>query len=94
MTTKWAIWWLFRTDWDATTFLNRLLIRYVGRGYVRAPHRWTWRVEWVPADKWIGIFHRTTYNPATVRQDVYICVIPCFPLHISRFVWVRKETAT
>lgn len=87
-------WWLNRTAWNATRWPNRLLLRWLGRSYRCTPSAWHWKVERVPADLWIGMFHRTTHHPNTIRHDIWICLVPCFPLHISRFVWLRKSEST
>jgi hypothetical protein len=33
-------------------------------------------LEWKAADKWIGVFHTDT--------DVWVCVLPCLPIHYRR----------
>ena len=45
--------------------------------------RFWMRMEFVPRDAWIGVFSR---NHRQIKYDIWICLIPCFPLHIS---WLR-----
>lgn len=55
------------------------------------------RIEFVPQDIWIGVYWRkhmfTPRNPSMPPHiDVYICLLPCFPLHMRivdyrNFVW-------
>jgi hypothetical protein len=49
------------------------------------------RIEFVPNDLWIGVYWRRRYH----QTDIYICLIPCFPLHliIDNFTfrdWMRR----
>lgn len=45
-----------------------------------------------PRDLWIGIYwdrKRFIYRPTSktiTTTDVYVCVVPCFPIHLS---WTR-----
>jgi hypothetical protein len=53
------------------------------------------RLEFVPADCWVGVYWRRKTEPAgygTVRTpgtmsrlDVWVCVVPCLPLHLTFF---------
>lgn len=48
----------------------------------------TARFEWKLPDLWIGAFWKTTYanlNSGLIatQTDVWICVLPCVPLHIT-----------
>ncbi len=36
------------------------------------------KLKFEPRDLWIGVY----WDRSPVRLDVYICVVPCFPLHI------------
>jgi hypothetical protein len=53
------------------------------------------RLEFKLADMWIGVFWKrspfwlNTGLPRHIRTDVWVCVLPCFPLHIW---WDKKET--
>lgn len=38
-----------------------------------------WGFEFKKEDLWVGLFWKTTGNCA----DIWICFVPCFPLHIS-----------
>ena len=46
------------------------------------------RLEFEPRDIWIGVYwtdtvHYPANGPLTKTFDVYICILPCFPLHIE-----------
>jgi hypothetical protein len=46
------------------------------------------RFEWKLSDMWIGVFwkpgHVTTHaGPVRIWTDVWICVIPCVPFHMT-----------
>lgn len=42
--------------------------------------RWSVRLEWKPQDLWIGVF----WKKETLYVDVWVCVLPCLPIHIWR----------
>lgn len=51
------------------------------------------QLEWKPQDLWIGIFWRR--DPYAVEQplafrryDIWLCLLPCLPLH---FTWYRER---
>lgn len=47
------------------------------------------RIEWKPQDLWIGVFwERHVYQFCSII-DVWICFVPCIPLHISR--WYQND---
>jgi hypothetical protein len=35
--------------------------------------------QWEPRDLWVGLFWRRT----AIALHLYVCVLPCVPLHIS-----------
>ena len=41
------------------------------------------RLEFKLPDLWIGLFWKTTHHGILQAIDVWICVIPCFPLHLT-----------
>ena len=44
------------------------------------------RIEFKLEDFWIGAFWRTSWAEgavATVQYDLWICLIPCLPLHLT-----------
>ena len=49
-------------------------------------HTLTWRIEWKVADCWVGAFWKRSpgWLSQTDRLDIWICVIPCLPLHLTR----------
>lgn len=57
--------------------------------------RWKLRVEWKPADCWVGLFWKRSrygYHPAGTgvfihKTDVWLCVLPMLPVHLS--TWKR-----
>lgn len=40
---------------------------------------WNAQIEWKLADLWVGLFWKRTGNCI----DLWICVLPCVPLHVS-----------
>jgi len=51
-------------------------------------NRWHIRFEWKLPDLWIGAFWKTTMaqlpdGPKPIATDVWICFLPCVPLHIT-----------
>lgn len=42
--------------------------------------RWHGCVHWEPRDAWVGCF--VTWDAGAVH--VYVCLLPCLPLHIVR----------
>lgn len=47
-----------------------------------------WRFEWKPEDMWIGLFWKKSTFLDLAVWHLWICFVPCFPLHIS---WVEQE---
>lgn len=54
-----------------------------------AERTWAVHIERKVEDCWIGVFwrrqpmrHGITWG---YRLDVWICIVPCFPIHIMRF---------
>lgn len=47
----------------------------------RATAGWIWRLEYKPADKWIG-----WYDPAPKHgiREVWVVILPKFPIHLWR----------
>jgi hypothetical protein len=43
--------------------------------------RFRWRIEFKLADFWVGLFWRRSLYEV---EDVWLCVIPCFPVHFER----------
>lgn len=56
------------------------------------PLRWmtTVAVEWKPQDAWIGCFWKRTEFATFHSIDVWICFVPCIPIHIWRH-WRPKS---
>ena len=63
------------------------------------------RIEFQPRNCWIGVFPRRTvehrlhrpregrpFIASRPRLDVWICVLPCLPLHITRFGEETRES--
>lgn len=50
------------------------------------------RLEYKAQDIWIGVFWKNTafingsYGGSYKRVDVWVCIVPCFPLHLR---WER-----
>lgn len=38
------------------------------------------RIEWKLQDLWVGVYWKDTPE----QLDIWICLIPCLPLHITR----------
>ena len=58
--------------WDAVIYMQITRIRF----------------EWEPADMWIGVFWKhanadTDCGSILQWLDVWICLLPCVPLHIT-----------
>ncbi len=45
-------------------------------------------VEWKPQDLWIGAFWKRTRFDGFSGYSLWLCVLPCIPLHIW---WYRKD---
>lgn len=48
------------------------------------------KVEYKLQDMWIGLFWKTEYcktdgGDKPFVTDIWICLIPCFPIHIAKF---------
>ena len=58
--------------------------------YVKGPY-------WEPRDLWLGVFWNQEWlssrfnQPKFRRTNVYVCVVPCFPV---RLIWARLPRAT
>lgn len=49
------------------------------------------RLEWKPADCWVGGFARTVVYADQIRTDLWLCLLPMVPLHVT---WVRRQRVT
>jgi len=47
-------------------------------------HGWTIGVEFKLQDMWIGVYWKRTGS----YTDVWVCLVPCFPIHITWW-WSR-----
>lgn len=52
-------------------------------------NRWTVRLEWKVEDAWVGVFwrrslHHRSQHMADHVLDVWVCIVPCVPIHITR----------
>jgi hypothetical protein len=55
---------------------------------------WTIRVEFVLRDFWVGAYWKRVLivSGPVWRFDLYVCLIPCFPIHFrSQWPAARKE---
>lgn len=50
-------------------------------------NEWLIRFEFKLADMWVGAFWRKEANYWVTVYDVWVCLIPCVPLHIT----LRKD---
>jgi hypothetical protein len=48
--------------------------------------KWRVRLEWKPPDCWIGVFWKRSTGPFGDFLDVWVCLVPMIPIHISRGV--------
>lgn len=61
MLTALAVKVLYReVDREQHSRLYGWAIWYLGRGFLRAPHRFQWQFEWKKEDAWIGAFWRSS----------------------------------
>ncbi len=49
------------------------------------------RIEYEPRDLWIGVFYKRTYldHGWGHWMDMWICIVPMFPIHITYYVSYR-----
>lgn len=52
------------------------------------PSHWRVRLEWKPADCWVGVFWKS--HPWNTRLDVWVCVVPMVPIHL---IWLAQGSA-
>lgn len=45
----------------------------------RAPH-----IEFNPHDLWVGVYWEWEDKPLGDLLSVYLCIVPCFPLSVTR----------
>lgn len=38
------------------------------------------RIKFEPRDLWVGVYWDRRHHPPEL--DVYVCLVPCFPLHV------------
>jgi hypothetical protein len=57
---------------------------------------WFITLEWKPQDLWIGIYFTKKFPDKTEKYEyrfhLWICIIPCIPIHITCWVQNKKET--
>jgi|ERR671922_3001767 hypothetical protein len=61
----------------------------------------TWiALECHPADCWVGVFwerrrtpYRTEQGMVTAELHVWVCLVPCFPLHVIQTTALRRMPA-
>lgn len=49
--------------------------------------KWFIRFEFKIEDFWIGAFWKRTGGMGMEYVDIWICLIPCVPLHLTRARW-------
>jgi hypothetical protein len=59
---------------------NKVLLRLSTFG-------WRLQLEWKLEDMWFGLFWKNTHE----RIDIWLCLIPCFPLHYASPVSETEE---
>lgn len=57
--------------------------------------------EWEPRDLWVGAFwkkddfgpayHCSSLTKLEQRYDLWVCLVPCLPLHVTWFRFVRWD---
>ena len=62
------------------------MLRRMGYCYLFGIERFAWdlSLEFKPADLWVGIFWKWsgTWRKPKDRLDLWICLVPCLPIHL------------
>jgi hypothetical protein len=53
--------------------------------------RWFARFEFKLEDFWIGAFWKWSGGMGMEYLDIWICLLPCVPLHLTRMRWSIGE---
>lgn len=48
----------------------------------------SWSIEWKPQDLWVGAFWRKTKFDRHTGYDIWVCLIPCLPIHVW---WYQRD---
>lgn len=48
-----------------------------------------WRLELKWQDAWVGAFWKAADNPILSQTEIWVCVIPCLPIHLKAWRWTR-----
>lgn len=49
--------------------------------------RWHIEIKWEPRDLWVGVY----WTRATLSFHVYVCLLPCVPIHLWRMTSPNPE---
>jgi hypothetical protein len=47
-------------------------------------YRWSWCLEVKPQDLWVGIYWKLDRTVWVTQLDIWVCIVPMLPLHITR----------
>lgn len=61
--------------------MNKILTHYR-----RITPNWSWRLEWKPADLWVGVFVKDTQYAVGKDRDIWLCIIPMLPIHLCSYI--------
>ncbi len=48
-----------------------------------------WRFEYKVADAWVGAYWKQMWSYLVKSPDIWVCVVPCVPLHVRVILRVK-----
>lgn len=73
------------SGWQERTLFDRELtwLKIVDASKDGVQRRVWFSIEFVPYDCWIGAFWKDHCHAGRCDRNVYICVLPCLPIHLQ-----------